>query len=209
MELIPKSWAQRINRGLKAVPTWPVYLAGLAWIGWKFWQGLTGALGPEPINTLERTYGLFALQLLIAVLAITPLRKWTGISLIKFRRALGVTAFVVVVAHFAVWAILDLQSLSRIGVEIVKRPYITIGFAAFVMMIPLAVTSNNASIRKLGAATWRRLHWLTYPAVALGAVHYVWLVKGYPPQPFVYLAVVGSLLAIRVGWPRLRAALAT
>ena len=198
MALIPANWAQSINRGTRRVPAWPVYALGLIWAGWLFWQGLTGALGPEPINALERRYGLVALQLLAAGLAVTPLRVWTGVSLLKYRRALGLTAFGFVVAHFAVFAILDLQSLSRVGEELVKRPYITIGFAALLALIALAVTSNTASIRKLGALGWRKLHRLTYGAVLLGAVHFVWLVKGYPAEPFVYLGLIIALLALRL-----------
>lgn len=189
---------QAINRALRSVPAWPIYLAGAGWAAWLFWLGLSGGLGPEPINALERRYGEVALWLLVAGLGVTPLRVWTGVMLVKFRRALGLTAFGFVVAHLMVWAVLDLQSLWRIGAEIVKRPYITIGFAAFLLLIPLATTSNNAAIRRLGAQSWRRLHWLTYPAVLLGAVHYVWLVKGWPAEPFVWLGVILALLALRL-----------
>lgn len=188
---------QDLNRAMRRVPAWPIYALGAAWAGWLFWLGLTGGLGPEPINALERRYGLVALQLLVAGLAVTPLRGWTGVNLLKYRRALGLTAFFYVLAHVTVWAVLDLQNLARIGADIVKRPYITIGFAAFLLLTPLAVTSNNASIRRLGAAAWRRLHKLTYPALLLGAVHYVWLVKGYPAEPFVYLGAIIALLLIR------------
>ena len=198
MPLLPPSWAQATNRALRRVPAWPLYLLGLGWALWLFWQAATGALGPEPINTLERRYGELALQVLVAGLAVTPLRVWTGISLIRFRRARGLTAFGFVMAHVAVWAVLDLQSLSRIGEELVKRPYITIGFAGLLALVPLAVTSNNASVRRLGALRWRKLHWLTYVAVPLGAVHYVWLVKGWPAEPFVYLGAVLGLLALRL-----------
>ena len=199
MALIPAAWAQAINRATRRVPSWPIYVLALAWAAWLFWQGATGALGPEPINTLERRYGELALQGLVAGLVVTPLRVWTGISLLKFRRALGLAAFGFVLAHVAVWAVLDLQSLSRIGEELVKRPYITIGFAGFTALIPLAATSNAVSSRRLGASGWRRLHRLTYAAVLLGAVHYVWLVKGWPAEPFVYLGVVLALLALRLG----------
>lgn len=208
MAVIPRDWAQAATRALRPLPAWPIYALGLAWAGWMFWLGLSNQLGPEPINALERDYGLRALQLLVAGLLVTPLRNVTGISLLKFRRALGLTAFSFVIAHLLIWALLDLQSLALIGEEIVKRPYITLGFAAFVLLVPLAATSNHASIRRLGAAGWRRLHWLTYPAVLLGAVHYVWLVKGYPAEPFVYLAAVLGLLAVRLRWPKLRARLA-
>lgn len=191
-----------LNLWARKLPSWPLYLIGVAWASWLFWLGLSGQLGPEPINTLEREYGEIALILLIAGLVITPLRKFTGVSLLKFRRALGLTAFFFVVAHFMVWALLDLQSLSRIGTELTRRPYIMIGFASFVLLVPLALTSNNLSIRRLGALAWRKLHWLTYPAVLLGAIHYVWLVKGFPLEPFVYLAAVLVLLALRIRWPK-------
>ncbi|MCB1407682.1 MAG: protein-methionine-sulfoxide reductase heme-binding subunit MsrQ [Rhodobacteraceae bacterium] len=208
MALIPKELAQRVNRATRHVPAWPIYLIGAAWAGWLFWLGLTGGLGPEPINALERRYGEVALQLLVAGLVVTPLRTLTGFSLLKYRRALGLTAFFYVLAHFLVWALLDLSSASAIGREIVRRPYITIGFAGFLLLIPLAITSNAASIRRLGAAGWRKLHKLTYPAALLGALHYIWLVKGYPLEPFLYAVAIVGLLALRTRWTRLRTATA-
>lgn len=198
--------AQRINGAVRRVPAWPIYALGAAYAAWLFWQAATGALGVEPINALIRAYGLMSLQLLVAGLVITPLRKLTTISLLKFRRALGVTAFFFALAHLLVWAILDLQDLARIGADLVKRPYITIGFAGFVMLLLLALTSNNASIRRLGPVRWRKIHWLTYPAAVLGALHFIWLVKGYPLEPFAYGAAVIVLLLVRVSWPRFRAA---
>lgn len=208
MTLFPKDWAQAVNRMTRRIPAWPIYLIGAAWAGWLFWLGLTGGLGPEPINTLERRYGEVALQLLVAGLVVTPLRTLTGISLLKFRRALGLTAFFFVLAHFLVWTLLDLSSWGAIGREIWRRPYITIGFAGFMLLIPLAITSNNASIKRLGAATWRRVHQLTYPAVLLGAIHYIWLVKGYPLEPFVYAGAIVALLMLRLRWARRRTAMA-
>lgn len=208
MDLFPKNWAQAINRGVRRVPTWPIYVIGVAWAGWLFYQGLTGALGPEPINTLERRYGLLALQIMVAVLAVTPLRTLTGISLLKFRRALGVTMFFFALAHFAVWAVLDLRDIGRIGVELTRRPYIMIGFAAFVLLLPLAITSNNTAVKRLGGMAWRKLHLLTYPAALLGALHYIWLVKGYPVEPFLYAGGIIGLLLMRVRWARLRTAAA-
>ena len=208
MTLFPKDWAQAVNRTTRRIPAWPIYLIGAAWAGWLFWLGLTGGLGPEPINALERRYGEVALQLLVAGLVVTPLRVFTGISLLKFRRALGLTAFFFVLAHFLVWTLLDLSSWSAIGREIIRRPYITIGFAGFVLLIPLAITSNNASIKRLGAGAWRRLHQLTYPAVLLGAVHYIWLVKGFPLEPFLYAGAIGGLLMLRVRSVRRKNALA-
>ncbi|WP_417601851.1 protein-methionine-sulfoxide reductase heme-binding subunit MsrQ [Pararhodobacter oceanensis] len=208
MPVSQQSLSRAINSTLRKLPAWPIYIIGAAWAAWLFYLGLTGGLGPEPINALERRYGEVALQLLVAGLFVTPLRTWTGVNLVKFRRALGLTAIFYVLAHFLVWAVLDLRNLARIGEEIVKRPYITIGFAAFLLLIPLALTSNNLSIKRLGAATWRKLHRLTYPAVLLGAIHYIWLVKGYPIEPFIYAAVIVGLLLVRLRWTRLRSAMA-
>lgn len=193
-----------VNTGLRKVPAWLVYLAGLAWAAYLFWLGLSNQLGPEPINTLERLYGDVAIKLLILGLAVTPLRKWPGLNLMKFRRAIGLTAFGFVLAHFLVFAILDVQTLERVWTEIVKRPYVTIGMAGFLLLIPLALTSNNLSVRKLGGAGWRRLHKLTYGAALLGAVHYLWLVKGFQIEPVVYTALIVGLLLTRIKWSRAR-----
>lgn len=161
------------------------------------YQGMTGGLGREPINALERELGEIALQLLIIGLCISPLRKFAGVNLIKFRRAIGLLAFTYVVLHLLVWAVLDIQSLERVWADIIKRPYITIGMAAFVLMIPLAFTSNNRSVRALGVI-WRKLHLLTYPVAILAAVHFIWLSKGFQLEPLIYLAVILGLLALRV-----------
>ncbi len=186
------------NRQLRRVPAWTIYIAGAAWAGWLFWLGLTGGLGAEPINALERAYGEVGLKLLVVTLAVTPLRRFLGLNLIKFRRALGLTAFFFVMAHFLVWAVLDVHSLSRVWADIVKRPYVTIGMAAFLMLIPLTLTSNDQSLRRMGGAAWRKLHKLTYPVSLLVIVHYIWLTKGFPYEPLAYGAVIVVLLATRI-----------
>ncbi|QQA42587.1 protein-methionine-sulfoxide reductase heme-binding subunit MsrQ [Pelagovum pacificum] len=193
---------QTINGWLRKVPaSWPLYIGVSFWAGWVFYRGATGALGPNPVEALEHEYGQLAIKLLILGLAVTPLRKWTGITLLRFRRAIGVSAFFLVLAHFTVWAVLDVQRLAGVWADIVKRPYITIGMAALLLLIPLGVTSNNWSIRKLGRR-WRVLHRLVYPAAILAALHYVWLVKGFELEPYIYMAVILVLLAARVDWSR-------
>ncbi|MDE0850550.1 protein-methionine-sulfoxide reductase heme-binding subunit MsrQ [Yoonia sp.] len=187
-----------LNTTLRRIPAWPIYVIGAVWAAWLFYLGVTGGLGVEPINALEREYGEVGLKLLIIGLAITPLRKYAGVNLLKFRRALGVTTFFYIMAHFTVWAVLDVGTFARVWEEILKRPYVTVGMLGFVLMIPLAVTSNNLSLRKLGGATWRKLHKLTYPIALLGAVHYLWLVKGFQLEPIVYLGVILGLLALRI-----------
>ena len=202
------AFVDTINGTARKLPTWPVYLAGAGYAGWLFWLGLTGGLGVEPINALERAYGEIGLILLVAGLAITPLRTWFGINLIRFRRAIGLTAFFFIVAHLLVFAILDVQTWARVLEEVVKRPYVTVGMVAFLLLVPLALTSNNWSIRKLGPR-WRSLHKLTYVAAILGAVHYLWLVKGFPYEPLLYLGIIGGLLLARVKWQRWRSARAS
>lgn len=186
-----------LNSAFRKIPAWTIYVVGAVWAAWLFYLGLTGGLGAEPINALEREYGEVALKLMVVGLVVTPLRKYAGVNLLKFRRAIGVTAFFFVLAHFSVWAVLDIGSLGRVWADILKRPYITIGMASFLMLIPLAITSNNTMVKRLGAASWRQLHKLTYPAALLGAIHYIWLVKGFQIEPLVYLAIILGLLAVR------------
>ncbi len=187
-----------VNTALRRVPAWPLYIVGVLPGVWDFYLGLTGGLGAEPIKALEHELGRFALQLFIVVLAITPLRQLTGISLIKYRRALGLLVFFYVSVHLAVWLFLDVQDVGAIWKDILKRPYITIGMVGFALLIPLAITSNNKSIRRLGPLIWRKLHLLTYPAIMLGGVHFVWLRKGWQVEPMMYLLVIVLLLVRRV-----------
>ena len=187
-----------VNGALRKIPAWPIYWIVGAWIGWLFYLAATGKGGtPEPINWLERAYGGLGLKLLIAGLLITPLRAWTGISLIKFRRAIGVTAFFLILAHFIVWAALDVQTFERVWMEVLKRKYVTVGMTAFMFMIPLVLTSNNKSMRKMGPLVWRKLHKLTYVIAVLAGIHYLWLVKGFHIEATAYMIIISCLLAIR------------
>lgn len=186
-----------LNTVLRKLPPWLLYIAGTLPVVWLFYAGATGGLGVDPVKAIEHRLGLWALWLLIATLAITPLMKFAGLRLLQFRRALGVLAFFYVLVHVLVWLVLDVQILSQVWADILKRPYITIGMAAFVMMLPLAITSNNWSVRKLGAPRWRSLHKLTYPVAILGGVHFVMLVKGWQVEPLWYLGVIVILIALR------------
>lgn len=190
------------NRFVRIVPAWSFYLGSAAWASWLFYLALTGGLGVEPINALELEYGDAAIKLLILGLAVTPLRRFAGLNLMKFRRAIGLSAFFFVLAHFLVFAILDVQSMDRVWQEIVKRPYVTVGMVSFLALIPLALTSNNVSVRKLGSANWRRLHRLTYPAVILAALHYLWIAKGFEIEPIAHAVLIFGLLALRLPFVR-------
>lgn len=189
-----------LNSALRRLPPASIYIVGAIYAGWEFWRALH-QIGPylvEPINVLERAYGLVGLQLLVAGLLISPLRRWTGVNLLRFRRAIGVTAFFFVLAHLLVFAVLDVQSLGRVWQEVVKRPYVTVGMAAFVLLVPLALTSNNLALRKIGPAAWRRLHLLVFPAAILGGLHYLWLVKGFQLPPILYFAAILGLVLVRL-----------
>ena len=197
--------AAAINGALRRVPVWPFYLIGLVpAVAW-FRLALLDRLGADPVKVLEHETGLLALQFLIAALVVTPLREITGVNLLRFRRLLGLMAFAYAALHLSVWLVLDRQlDWPRILEDLVKRPYVILGMAAFLMLVPLAATSWDGAVRRLGAAAWRRLHWLAYPATALAAVHFVWLVKAWPPEPLVYAGIVAVLLGWRALPRRLR-----
>ena len=196
----------RCNRTVRSVPDWILYALAAAYVAWLFYLGVTGGLGVEPIKALEHRYGMAGFWALIAVLAVTPLRRWFGVNLMSWRRAVGLIAFFFICCHLLVWLILDVQMLSEIGKDIMKRPYITIGMAAFVLMVPLALTSNNWSVRKLGPLRWRTLHKLTYAIALLGCLHYLMQVRGFRLESLVYVGLVVGLLLTRVNFRALRGA---
>jgi methionine sulfoxide reductase heme-binding subunit len=196
--------AQAINTALRRVPPFAIYMAGVVPFLWLIWLLVNGGLGVDPVKRIEHQLGEWALQLLLTGLAITPLRRFAGVNLIRYRRAIGLLAFFYVTLHLATWLVLDIQlRWAEIWADILKRPYITAGVAGFVAMIPLAITSNNRSVRRLGPKTWQNLHRLTYFAVIAGAIHYIWLVKAWPPEPVIYLILAIILLATRL-IPRIR-----
>lgn len=196
-----------INTLLRRVPTWPVYLVGMVPAVWLFWLGLTGGLGPDPMKVLEHRLGEIGLQFLVAVLVVSPLRWLTGISLLRFRRALGLLAFAYVTLHVAVWLFLDQQlNWAEIWVDLTRRPYIIIGMLGFLAMLPMVATSNAAAIRRMGAAAWQRLHRLGYLAAVAGAIHYLLLIRAWPVEPVLYLAAILALLALRLPSVRRRIA---
>ena len=190
-----------INSALRHVPPWVLYLLAPVPVLWIYWLGITGGLGIDPAKRIEHELGLWSLWLLIAGLAVTPLRRYLGLNLLRFRRAIGVITFFYLLAHLLTWLVLDVQ-FQGVWADIVKRWYITVGMAGFVLMIPLAVTSNNWSLRKLGAASWRKLHKLVYPIALLGALHFLLLVKGFQWEPVIYASVIVLLLISRFKRPQ-------
>ena len=188
-----------INAGARKFPKWAGYLIGLLPFAMLVYAAVTNNLGVDPVKELEHELGEIGLQLLILGLAITPLLQIARINLIKFRRVIGVLAFFYVSMHFLTWMVLDMSLLwSEIAKDLVKRWYIIIGLSGFVLMIPLALTSNDWAVRKLGGATWRKIHKATYAVALLGGLHFVMLVKGFQIEPLVYLGITAVLLALRL-----------
>ncbi len=193
--------ARAINRAFRPLPAWPLYPALAGLVSWRFWQAASGALGPDPAAALERALGGDGLKLLLASLAITPLRRLLGINLTRYRRALGLGAFFLVSAHLLVWAVLDVQDISLALREMLRRSHIIAGVAAFALMLPLAATSFNAAIRRLGTARWRALHRAAYAIALLAVVHFILARKGWQVEPLAYAAFALALLAVRVPAP--------
>jgi sulfoxide reductase heme-binding subunit YedZ len=170
--------------------------------------GLAGmSLGANPIEELIHSCGKWGLKFLLITLAVTPLRRLTGWNwLIRFRRMLGLFAFFYILLHFLVYAGLDQRfDLAVILEDIAERPYITIGMAALVLLIPLAVTSTNGMMRRLGRR-WKQLHRLVYPIAILGVWHFYWQVKLDTLEPIIYAAILAALLGYRLVSSRRRRA---
>ncbi|KXG86843.1 protein-methionine-sulfoxide reductase heme-binding subunit MsrQ [Agrobacterium bohemicum] len=174
-----------------------LYVIGLSPGVWYFYLAATGGLGFNPVKEFEHLLGTWALRFLCIGLVVTPLRDLFNVNLIAYRRALGLIAFYYVLAHFAVYIILDRGLVfSSILSDILKRPYIMFGMAALVMLIPLALTSNRWSIRRLGSR-WNTLHKLSYFILIAGVLHFVLARKSLTLEPVFYLSVMFILLGYR------------
>lgn len=199
----------RINALARRVPTWAVYLLGLVPLAFLVWGAVFGGIGPDPVKAIERALGERGLQFLLASLAITPLRR-VGLNLLRFRRALGLLSFLYVSLHLTAWVWLDMGlRWSEMLADLTKRPFVILGMIGFVVMIPLAMTSWNGAIRRMGAAAWNRLHKLAYVAILAGAVHLALLSKVWTTEVLVYVGLAAGLLALRLvpkGGMRRRAA---
>src|SRR5262249_255306 len=195
-----------------------LFLAAFAPCSWLLWAAGTGALGADPLREITSETGIWSLRFLCVTLLATPLRRFTGWNVvIRFRRMLGLYAFFYGTLHLLTYLIADrFASLEvdgvtawaaartfglSIGTDILKRPFITMGFTAWLCMAPLAATSTARMIRRLGGRRWQTLHRLTYVVAIAGVVHFWWLVKADIRRPATYAVVVGCLLAARLRWP--------
>jgi len=190
---LPKRW--------QPASVWALYIVGLLPAAWEFYLGATDQLGADAVKTFELFLGLWAIRFLLLTLAVTPARDLFGWNYLRYRRALGLLCFYYALMHLAVYMILDQAlDLNTVIADIIKRPFITIGMASLIILIPLAATSNAWSIRRLGR-NWVRLHRLVYVAAAGGAIHFILSVKSWPAEPVIYAAIVSILLAWRIVRP--------
>lgn len=170
------------------------------------WFGYSGQLGANPIEFITRSLGTWTLVFLLITLSITPLRQLSGWTwLVKLRRMAGLYAFFYALLHFITYIWLDqFFDLAAIYKDVIKRPFITIGFTAFVLLIPLAITSTNAMVKRLGGKRWKQLHKLVFPIAIFAVIHYWWLVKKDITQPLIYAAILTTLLGYRIWKSRLK-----
>jgi len=169
---------------------------------WLVWDGVTNNLGANPVETVRRYTGDWTLRFLLIALTVTPLRRLTGWHVvIRLRRMLGLFAFFYACLHFVSYIWLDQFFMwDAIMEDILDRPYITVGVASFLLLIPLAVTSTNGMVRRLGGRRWQRLHQLVYVIAVLGVIHFLWLVKSDISEPVIYGAILALLLGFRLFW---------
>ena len=175
-------------------------LLPIAWLCWLAWQD---QLGANPVETLSHRTGDWSLRFLLLTLTVTPLRRLTGWNwLLKFRRMLGLFAFFHVCLHFSVYLIFDqFFDLASIIEDVAKRPYITLGFTGWLLLLPLAATSTSRMMKRMGRH-WPQLHRLVYLIAALGVLHYLWLVKTDIREPLLYAGLLSGLLGYRLWWWR-------
>jgi sulfoxide reductase heme-binding subunit YedZ len=178
-----------------------VWMLCLTPAGLLIWRAFTGGLGANPIEFITLRTGFWTLVLIMVTLAVTPVRRVTGWHrIIQFRRMLGLFAFFYATLHFLTYVTLDLFfDFSAIAADIVKRPYITVGFTAFLLLVPLALTSTKGSIRRLGR-NWLRLHRLLYVSAALAVLHFYWKksAKSDIGEPLIFAGILAALLLFRV-----------
>jgi sulfoxide reductase heme-binding subunit YedZ len=187
-----KVWIARIKAALFVVCLMP--------LGLLIWRGFSGGLSANPIEFITHTTGWWTLAFLMITLSVTPARRMLDLPwLLRFRRMLGLYAFFYASLHFLTWLVVDqFFDWNAIVKDIVKRPYITVGFSAFVLLWPLAATSTNAMVRRLGAVRWQALHRLIYLIAILGVIHFWWLVKKDIREPALFAVILAVLLGVRV-----------
>ncbi|AHG44998.1 sulfite oxidase [Rhizobium leguminosarum bv. trifolii CB782] len=186
---IPKRW--------QPASVWLLYVVGLVPAAWTFYLGATDQLGADPVKTFELFLGIWTIRFLIATLAVSPARELLGWNYLRYRRALGLLTFYYALMHFTVYMVLDqAMDIHAVINDVLKRPFIMFGMAGLAMLIPLAVTSNNLSIRRLGKS-WIWLHRLVTIIAACGALHFALSTKILDLEQYIYVGLIIALILYR------------
>ncbi|WP_064692639.1 protein-methionine-sulfoxide reductase heme-binding subunit MsrQ [Rhizobium aegyptiacum] len=186
---LPKRW--------QPASVWLLYAVGLVPAAWTFYLGATDQLGADPVKTFELFLGIWTIRFLILTLAVSPLRELLGWNYLRYRRALGLLTFYYALMHFTVYMVLDqAMDIQAVVNDVLKRPFIMFGMAALAMLIPLAMTSNNFSIRRLGK-NWIRLHRLVYLIAACGSLHFALSTKILDLEQYIYVGLIIALILYR------------
>tara|TARA_Y100000817_G_scaffold145128_1_gene113679 strand:- start:217 stop:795 length:579 start_codon:yes stop_codon:yes gene_type:complete len=182
---------------VRRLRSWHIYVSLLVPLLFLTYDLLSGRLGVDPMRAIEKSLGVTAIYILILTLCITPFSILTGINFIRFRRAFGLMSFFYIILHFSTWLLLDMQlRWVEIAESLTRKPFIVFGMMGFLLLIPLAATSNNYSMKRLGKY-WQKLHKLIYVAIILGGIHYLMMEKTLQNDAIITFIIIIALISLR------------
>ena len=186
-----------VRASVRRLRSWHIYLSLLVPLLFLAYDLLSGQLGVDPMRSIEKSLGVTAIYILILTLCITPFSVLTGINFIRFRRAFGLMSFFYIILHFSTWLLLDMQlRWVEIAESLTRKPFIVFGMMGFLLLIPLAATSNNHSMKRLGKY-WQKLHKLIYVAIILGGIHYLMMEKTLQNDAIITFIIIIALISLR------------
>jgi len=186
-----------VKASVRRLRSWHIYVSLLVPLLFLTYDLLSGRLGVDPMRAIEKSLGVTAIYILILTLCITPFSILTGINFIRFRRAFGLMSFFYIILHFSTWLLLDMQlRWVEIAESLTRKPFIVFGMMGFLLLIPLAATSNNYSMKRLGKY-WQKLHKLIYVAIILGGIHYLMMEKTLQNDAIITFIIIIALISLR------------
>ena len=192
-----KSLFDLVRASIRRLKSWHIYVSLLVPLLFLTYDLLSGRLGVDPMRSIEKSLGITAIYILILTLCITPFSVLTGINFIRFRRVFGLMSFFYIILHFSTWLLLDMQlRWVEIAESLTRKPFIVFGMMGFLLLIPLAATSNNYSMKRLGKY-WQKLHKLIYVAIILGGIHYLMMEKTLQNDAIITFIIIIVLISLR------------
>ena len=186
-----------VRASVRRLRSWHIYVSLLVPLLFLTYDLISGRLGVDPMRAIEKSLGVTAIYILILTLCITPFSVLTGINFIRFRRAFGLMSFFYIILHFSTWLLLDMQlRWVEIAESLTRKPFIVFGMMGFLLLIPLAATSNNYSMKRLGKY-WQKLHKLIYVAIILGGIHYLMMEKTLQNDAIITFIIIIALISLR------------